>query len=211
VIKIGLTSVDLVDGALVWEAGLAIDADGSPRAYAPPGMHGLDLLANAGHPGNWWGVVTDVRGQPVVQGQDDPAPGRYVSTTALVDRRYGERDPRRYVDSEKVPYLSVPKVLLHSGAKLGDVAAVVNRVNGEVAAAVVADIGPADRIGEGSIRLAQQLGLNADPRHGGVSAGIAVALFAGSGLGWYRAQDEVDRQALDLFESWGGVTRLLGA
>jgi Fungal chitosanase of glycosyl hydrolase group 75 len=66
---------------------LGIDADGSPHAYHPNGSPpGLDYLANAGKPGNWYGIVTDnqkASGNPVVQGSSDPAPGFYISSTAL--------------------------------------------------------------------------------------------------------------------------------
>src|SRR4051794_11780091 len=58
-----------------------IDADGAYRAYHRESGRGLDLLAYAGHPGNWWGIVThNLRpdGQPIVQGPTDPAPGYYI-------------------------------------------------------------------------------------------------------------------------------------
>src|SRR4051812_22059936 len=41
-----------------WSSGMQIDADGCPRAYHPKNI-GLDWLANAGEPGNWYGLVTD--------------------------------------------------------------------------------------------------------------------------------------------------------
>lgn len=45
--------------AYFFEAGMAIDADGAYRAYHPTPGKGLDFLANAGSPGNWWALVTD--------------------------------------------------------------------------------------------------------------------------------------------------------
>ncbi|MGV3531106.1 MAG: hypothetical protein ACO1QR_01960, partial [Chthoniobacteraceae bacterium] len=94
---------------LAWISGLAVDADGSPRAYHPESRKGLDALANAGNPGNWWGVACDARGVPFVQGADDPAPGYYVSTTALCDTRFPASSCRRYVDAETIPYIVLPK------------------------------------------------------------------------------------------------------
>src|ERR1700751_313111 len=75
-------------------AAAQLDGDGAngqfgqPPCYAPESFPGktLDVLANAGRPGNWFGVVTDtgrVDGTPVVQGAQDPCPGAYVSATAL--------------------------------------------------------------------------------------------------------------------------------
>jgi hypothetical protein len=46
------------DSAFFYEAGLIIDADGSPHAYHPDGRSGLDNLGNAGRPGNWWALVS---------------------------------------------------------------------------------------------------------------------------------------------------------
>src|SRR3954453_23136110 len=69
---------------LYFVAGMAIDADGSPRAYHPRGSPpGLDFLANAGSSGNFFGIVTDRHGQPIVQSARDPAPGFFVSPTSL--------------------------------------------------------------------------------------------------------------------------------
>lgn len=205
---IGGVRVKLAGGGLCWQAGLAIDADGAPRAYHPVSKQGLDALANAGRPGNWWGIVCDAKGEPIVQGPKDPAPGFYVSPTALVDASKKASDPRRYVDASTVPYLAVPPEAL-AWCKKADVAMVMNRANGELAGAVIADVGPRGKIGEGSPALAVALGISADPRRGGTSKGIAVVIFCGSSKGWPRTVAEVDAQARELFAAWGGVDRLV--
>jgi len=38
---------------------MVVDADGAYHAFHPDDKSGLDFLANAGHPGNWMGLVTD--------------------------------------------------------------------------------------------------------------------------------------------------------
>jgi hypothetical protein len=83
-----------------------------------------------------------------------------------------ESGQRQFVDAEKVPYFVLPgnrdrskRLAAQMGIGLGDVAAVVFR--DKVEYAVFADTGPAAKIGEGSIKLAQSLGH--DPfivRHG---------------------------------------------
>ena len=196
--SIGPVTVFRANGALVYSSGLMIDADGAPNAYGPDGK-GLDHLANAGKPGNWWGVVTK-DGQPVVQGDSDPYPGYYVSTTSLENKQYATSDPRRYVDSGTVPYVVLPPALLKE-AKLGDFAAVINETNGRVAYAQVADIGPKDKLGEGSIALAEQLGLKSDPKRGGVSKGITYVVFPRSGDGKPRSVDEIAREGARLHAS----------
>src|SRR5215469_9907125 len=75
--------------AIFYKSGFAVDADGAYRAYHPDDRPGLDALKHAGHPGDWWALVTDNEkrdGRPVLQEQGDPAPGFYVSTTALYER-----------------------------------------------------------------------------------------------------------------------------
>jgi Fungal chitosanase of glycosyl hydrolase group 75 len=64
------------------------------------------------------------------------------------------------------------------GASLGDFAVVVNLRNGKSSFAIYADIGT---LGEGSVELANALGIQSDARHGGESDGILYLLFPGSG------------------------------
>lgn len=180
---------------LRYTAGLRIDGDGAPDCYHPDSKSGRDFLANAGKPGNWWGLVT-VAGQPVVQGPADPCPGFYVSPTSLVDRGRAITDPRRYVDSSKVPYLAVPPELRTLGVGLGDVAWVEYR--GQGCAAIVADTGPRGKLGEGSIALARQLGIPESPRNGGVGAGVAVTLWPGTSKGWPRQVGDIEAQVQGL-------------
>lgn len=171
-------------GWVFFKAKMAVDADGSPRAYGPSNT-GLDYTANAGHPGNWWGVVTDRSGNPVVQKSTDPYPGMYVSTTSLVDRRYVETNPLRFVNSETIPYIGLPnKRYTEWGIRIGDIALVYNFTNGRYAYATFADVKNEDTIGEGSILLNSMLGLNPDARRGGTSsADIGYIVFPQSGAG----------------------------
>lgn len=205
-----MQAVDVLedDAAVWWEGGLEVDADGAPNAYHPDGRSGLDYLANAGHPGNWYGLVVGTEGEPVVQRESDPCPGFYVSTTALQDRSRASTDPRRYVDSGKVPYLSVPKDAVQGrGLKLGDVGFAWCRRTGRFSAAVVADVGPRGKWGEGSVALAAALGLPSSPRDGGAEAGVLVAVFKGSGRGWPRTSEDVAAQVQDLLNAAGGLDR----
>ena len=202
------------DGAgLVFVSGLAVDADGAPTAYAPPdaGLSPLDALGNAGRAGNWWGFVTDTgkpTGNPIVQGPDDPAPGYYVSTTALVDSSKAPEDPRRYVDASVVPYISIPPALRTAGVHMGDLAMVYSRKTGKRSWAIVADIGPHLAIGEGSPALARALGLDGSARRGGASADIVYLVWPGSRRGWPMLQLELGKAGEELLAAWGGEGKL---
>jgi hypothetical protein len=197
--------------ALFFVAGMQIDADGAPRAYHPNGSPpGLDFLANAGHPGNFFGVVTDRHGNPVVQSARDPAPGFFVSPTSLQNPDRAAEDPRRYVDASTIPYIVLPALVRDKGgARLGDFATVRRRSNGKVSHAIYADGGPAGKIGEGSIALAEALGLPSSPKHGGTNEkDIVYVLFAGSGNGCPRTKSEISATGKKLLKDWGGLERL---
>lgn len=190
-----------------FESGMVIDADGAPRAYRADDA-GLDRLAHAGAPGNWWALATDdatPAGTPLVQGAGDPAPGYYVSTTSLYDpvRAYG--DPRRYVDSEAVPYVALPAPFTEAlGCRLGDLAWVERTsLGGTVhrSAAIFADVAPPSApLGEGSIALANRLGIPSDPRTGGTfRTSVRYVVFCGSGTpAWPRAVADIDVEAARL-------------
>jgi hypothetical protein len=200
---IGDVEVLLHNGIIRWTSGLEVDADGAARAYSPLGsdLTSLDYLGNAGTAGRWWGLVCNSQGVPYVQQPGHPAPGYYVSPTALCDGAFGERDPRRYVDASKIPYLAVPPELRPLGCKLGDVALVT--YGGQSSAAIVSDIGPKGKIGEGSIALHQALGADPfrrKPKHKltGIDSGVSVMLFAGSTKGWPRTWDAVASQVAQI-------------
>lgn len=55
-----------------------------------------------------------------VQGDDDPAPGAYLSTTSLTGRRYTLADPRRYIDSAALPGWVLPGHDMEGIARTGD-------------------------------------------------------------------------------------------
>ncbi len=209
---IGSTPTYTVSGkaGVAFKAGMAIDADGSPHAYNPQNT-GLDALGNAGKPGNWWGIDTNSSGKPYVQGAKDPAPGYYVSTTALTDSRYPSSDPRHFVDSETVPFIAVPPELKNQGVKVGDLVAVRNEKTGKTAYAVVADIGPRGKIGEGSIKLAQELGINSNARSGGASSGISYVVFPGTKQAWPMTNAQIQSAGQRLYDTFGGEAQLKSA
>ncbi len=206
---------DLLDNGTLFEAGLVPDASGAYHGYHPDGRSGVDDLSAVGKPGNWWGLVTDngrPSGNPVIQSGSDPALGFYISTTSLQDVSKNTRDPKRYVDSQTISYIAIPPQLLGTpGVKLGDLAAVLNTANQNLSYAIVADIGPHNRIGEGSIALLSSLGIPSSPKTGGIGYGIIYKIFPGSGKGWPVSPDEINVEGRRLLEAWGGKDRLLSA
>ena len=141
---------------------LAIDYDGSPRAYGPSG--GLDNLRNAGKPPydgapynewKWWGIAVDANNNPIVQGPNDPYPGYFVSVTALAkDASKPSGNPLRYYDAENDPYAVVPRDFSYLKGSYVDV--VIPDVGRQ--SLIVADIGPAGKWGEISLAAARLFG-----------------------------------------------------
>jgi hypothetical protein len=190
-----------------YRAGLSVDADGSPRAYNKDDDKGLDFLRNAGKPGNWFALVIDDDGEPVVQSAEDPAPGFFISITALEDQTKKERNPKRYVDAEKIPYFVLPRNK-RFGAKLGDFGFVINPSNNKSSGCIFADTGPKNEIGEGSIALAKALGINSNPKTGGVNDGLAYIVFPNTKSGWPLSANIIQKTSTQLFEEWGGIQKI---
>jgi hypothetical protein len=87
------------------------------------------------------------------------------------------------LNSERLPHVVVPGPgaiwdYRASGIRGGSVAAVIH--DGRVEYAVVGDTGPVGIIGEASYATAEALGINPDPRRGGVASGVTYILFKGS-------------------------------
>ena len=188
--------------AFFYESGMTIDADGAPNAYHPDNI-GIDDLLNAGSLDYWPGLAKDENGKPFVQGPDDPFPGYYVSATALYDPTRARNDPSRYLDATKIPFVVLPEGLMEGiGARLGDFAAVFNLQNGKSSYAIFGDTGPSDRIGEGSVALAENLGIRSDARYGGTARGILYLVFPGSGNGRPRPLEVINEEAEALLRAW---------
>jgi hypothetical protein len=160
---------------------MMIDADGANGqtggvpVYAPKGFTPapLDFLANAGEPGNWFGVVTDTgkpSGTPVKQKAGDPAPGAFVSATSYRWPDKSRIDPLAYVDAASVPYIVLPGHWRAQavGVVLGCKATVKDTKTGKILdAAGVLDFGPKAKLGEASIACAKFFGVPSSPKSGG--------------------------------------------
>lgn len=196
--------------AVLWKHGLMVDADGSPAAYSPKPGQGLDYLADAGHPGDWWALVTDngqPGGKPVLQSRTDPMPGYYVSTTSLENPAHPPTSPLHWANASQVPYIVLPLEHHDFGGRLGDFGAVIHLSTGRVAYVTVADLGPPHNLGEGSVALAKALRINASPKDGGVGDGVAYVFFPNSGDGTLKSPAEIARAGAQLLTTFGGTTR----
>lgn len=204
--------VQKIKSAVLFRAGMDIDADGAPNAYGPDNR-GLDFTINAKNGSKFVGVITGPDGKPVVQ-QSGPFKGFYVSPTSLHAVGGNTSDPSTYVDATQISYIALPpEFVKRFDVVLGDLAVVTNRENGRSSFAIYADVGPHGKIGEGSVALANALGLNGNPRRGGTKRQVVTYLvFPGSGLGKgkLRTKEEIDTSAAKVFSDWGGDDQLKG-
>lgn len=188
------------DGSISFEGAMTIDADGGRRTYAPAGsgLPALDYLANAGHPAklddngnvikpaNWFGIITDSNGKPVVAKS-----GYYVSPTTYERKEYSRSNPERYLDPEKEFFAVFPGPLrrLVNPVVLGCRVIVQDMVTGKSKEGVAGDAGPATHLGEASIAYAEFFGINSSPKHGGTDeARFKYLFFPGVAASGYELQ-----------------------
>jgi hypothetical protein len=132
----------------------------------------------------------------------------------------GQAGQARFVNAESVPYIALPgnnrrpseRFFRRMGLEVGDIAAVIFR--DKVEFALFADVGDPDKIGEGSIALAQSLGH--DPfvvRRGrrivgrSIPGDVIYIVFPGSrlaGLTPANAAERVRERGRQLFTAAGG-------
>lgn len=171
-IDLGGPAPALAQQGYSYTAPAAIDFDGDPYAYAPEGS-GLptsDYLANAGRPGNWWGLETDTgkpSGKPLVRSD-----GYYISQTSL-------RLNGRSLDARTVPFVALPAGYM--GARLGDYALVTNQSTGRRIWAVFGDVSPRQSKVEVSPAAARALGVGFTKAGTTANAGaLTVTIYPGS-------------------------------
>ena len=141
----------------------------------------------------------------------DPA---FQADTSLHDAADKPLNSRRY------PFIVLPlppkdssvDSLDNHGVSLGDLGVCIYK-NGKVVAVLYGDKGPRQKIGEGSMLAASQLGINPDPNIGGIDPseippGIVHVVFPGSndvtGTKTNRSADDVVSDALALFDRFRG-------
>ena len=143
--------------------------------------------------------------------EDDPA---FQADTSLHDADDKPLNSRRY------PFIVLPlpprnsneDSLDNHGVALGDLGVCIHK-NGKVVPVLYADKGPRQKIGEGSMLAASQLGINPDPNIGGIDPseippGIVHVVFPGSndvtGRKTNRTAEDVGRDAVELFDRFRG-------
>jgi len=181
-----------IGGYIVTDLPLKCDGDGANgqtggvACYVPAGsgLPHLDLLANAGQPGNWWGLACDAGGNPFIQTATDPAPGAYISTTSYEIRFQPDgvtprpaNDPNRYLDAASVPFIVVPVAFIRGVPGLVKGCKCEVEYKGKVVGALVGDIGP--DFGEFSLAVCRQFDPHASCHGTSIGSGVTVRVWPG--------------------------------
>lgn len=147
----------------------------APFKFDPESTTSADVCALEG--AVWWRADFDIDCDGSV---DDPClddPDR-EPTTAAVDM---DGAP---LSATIVPYVTIPMVsdwfdYEAEGVQLGSVAAVLWR--NKLVYAPVGNLGGDKVLGEGSLALAEKLGMDTDPIEGGIDRGVTWIIFTGDG------------------------------
>ena len=148
----------------------------SPYAMNSGGSATVDVcgLTNA----VYWHADLDVdcdgKSSTVCNSSTDPW---YQSQTAATDSQGG------YLDAAALPYVVVPGVSTRwsykkSGIAMGSVVAVI--YDDKVEFGIVGDVGPTGAIGEASYAMAKRLGIDPNPKTGGIGSGVSYLVFTGT-------------------------------
>jgi len=151
-----------VPAAVIWESKIAHDLDGSPAACNTPGTTDQ--------------CPTTLMLKPTTL---HPCPKVLKGT----------RPDCLPVDASKIAYAVMPaaapkgidgtRFAKLTGLRVGDIGVVI--ANGKVVPAIIADTGPAYKIGEGSTALLAALSSDGKPRT--LARGVVFVMFPGSSLG----------------------------
>lgn len=166
----------------------------SPYANNSGGSATVDIcgLTNA----VYWRADLDVdcdgKSSSVCNSSTDPW---YQPQTAATDSK-GE-----YLDAATLPYVVVPGVSTRwsyksSGIAMGSVVAVIH--DDKVVFGVVGDIGPTSAIGEASYAMAKSLGIDPNPKTGGIGSGVTYVVFTGTSGVVGKKEDHAEASALGM-------------
>jgi peptidoglycan hydrolase-like protein with peptidoglycan-binding domain len=196
-----------------FQANMAIDVDGSPKAYFPRDEKpALDSVKNADDEG---GSTTYIQGQvhpkTGIRGEG-PNEGYYVSSTSLHFNNAEIYKTTNFLDAEQIPYIVLPITL--PSARLGDLAYVIDLRSFEATHAIWGDCGGRDICGEASVCVARNLKLNQLNAHNGEDENVFVYLvFPGTQLKpntepphW--TEDRIREDASRHFLDWGGLEQV---
>ncbi len=232
--------------AIAFASQMQVNTDGAPDSYHPDDI-GITHICNGvsvGQDCTWkpkclpefnqakaegfggptkicfFAMAADAHGVPIIQGDTDPKPGYFVSTTALKQPGEHIQTQQAQLDSNTIPFAVIPGTWHRSGKpgpKLGDLGVAYRRSNGKMAFFVVGDTGPSKKLGEGSVALHHALGNDPFMMRSGVRRArkgiggqdVVYLMFPGSAqTGQKFSTTMIELSADKQLQAFGGIERL---
>lgn len=200
-----------------FNAAMAIDVDGSPRAYSagakqPTALDGPGSVDSGGFESmHIQGKEKTING--VTHRGEGPYPGFYVSRTSLLFKGSESYKTSNFVDAEQIPYVVFPDTpKKFPGVRIGDMAYVIDLKTGKSTHAIFADTN--SNVGEASLRVAQNLGRTSLSASNGDEVDRYVyIIFPGTRFTPFDTvphwPDEAIKKTADkAFEAWGGMDQI---
>lgn len=233
--------------ALIFSSQMQVNTDGAPDSYHPDDIgithicNGVSVGTNCVWKANcladfnkakaegfngptkicFFAMATERNGKPIIQGSNDPKPGYFVSTTALQQPGVDRTTPQAQLDSNHIPFIVIPRHWQQEatpGVKLGDFAVVLRKSSGQMSSAIVGDLGPKRKLGEGSVALHQALGndpfrMRFGKRRAWQGIGgrdVMYVVFPNSAKSGVQITKElIAQEGAQLLEKFGGKDKLL--
>lgn len=200
-----------------YKAAMAIDVDGSPRAYSagatePAPLDGLGSV-DAGGTATMYIQQREKTVKGAKRVGEGPFKDFYVSRTSLLYNEDEMHKCSNFVDAELIPYVVFPdRPGTFTDVKIGDMAYVIDTTNWRATHAIFADTNP--RVGEASLRVAQNLGrsdLNAG--NGEESDRFVYLIFPGTRFAPLESaphwpEEMIKQEADKAFAAWGGMDQV---
>ncbi|MGZ3416325.1 MAG: glycoside hydrolase family 75 protein [Polyangiales bacterium] len=104
-----------------------------------------------------------------------------------------------YLDASTLPYVVIPLPstrFSYTSANIRPGAVVAVIYGGKVVYGVFGDEGPSDIIGEASYAMAASLGIDSNPKTGGIDSGVTYIVFTGAAAVPTRIEDHAEATAL---------------
>ena len=193
---------------------LALDLDGSKHAYHP-NDEGIDYNSNGGinkqeattntfSKKRGYGIAKKISADMQWHGYLQPD-GYFVSQTTPYFKNKPDSTPEHYADAEVMPYIAISPNWKARKIKLGDIAYIVNPVNGKTAFAIFADSRNNDDAIEISLALAKALNIPVETKNvftydkqkkvtkytGIAMPKLKIYYFVGSGNGNGKTPEEI--------------------
>ena len=144
-----------------YNAAMAIDVDGSPRAYSAGADHPTPLDGPGSVDAEGFKTMYIQQRIKTVNGSthmgEGPLKDFFVSRTSLLFKKAEAFKTSNFVDAELIPFVVFPDTpAKFPGTEIGDMAYVIDLHTKRSTHAIFADTNP--KVGEASLRVAQNLG-----------------------------------------------------